>query len=121
MRNRLDIYNERKMEFVRVMDKAELPANQMIMVVVGGKEVLLANVAGSYYATANKCPHAGGSLAKGVLDGSVVACPKHGARFDLKTGKAVGGAKIAFMKMQVKDTESYAVKIDGTNIMVSIS
>ena len=52
------------MEFVRVADKAELPPNKMIIVVVGGKEVLLANVDGSYFAIANKCTHAGGSLAK---------------------------------------------------------
>ena len=57
------------MEFVKVIDKAELPTNKMVMVVVGGKEVLLANVDGSYFAIANKCTHAGGSLAKGVLDG----------------------------------------------------
>jgi len=56
------------------------------MVVVGGKEVLLANVDGSYFAIANKCTHAGGSLAKGSLEGSIVTCPRHGSQFDLKTG-----------------------------------
>ena len=108
------------MEYVRVADKAELPTNTMIIVVVGGKEVLLANVDGSYYAIANKCTHAGGSLAKGVLAGSIVTCPRHGARFDVKTGKAVGEAKIVFMKMKVKDEVSYVVKVEGTNIMVGI-
>lgn len=109
------------MKFVKVIDAAEVPNNQMVMVIVGGKEVLLANVDGSYYAIANKCTHLGGSLAKGVLEGSIVTCPKHGARFDVKTGMAVGEAKISFMKMQVKNEESYVVKVDGTNIMVGIS
>ena len=108
------------MEFVRVADKAELPANKMIIVLVGGKEVLLANVDGSYHAIANKCPHLGGSLGKGVLEGSIVTCPRHGSRFDVKTGKAVRGAKIGFIKMQVKDEESYTVAVEGTNIMVGI-
>ena len=108
------------MEFVRVADKAELPANQMMIVVVGGKDVLLANVDGSYYAIANKCTHLGGSLAKGVLEGSIVTCPRHGSRFDVKTGKNVGGAKIGFIKMNVRDEESYAVKVEGTDIMVGI-
>jgi 3-phenylpropionate/trans-cinnamate dioxygenase ferredoxin subunit len=108
------------MEFVKVIDKTELTANKMVMVVVGSKEVLLANVDGSYYAIANKCTHLGGSLAKGVLDGSIVTCPKHGARFDVTTGEAVGEAKIAFMKMQVKDEESYVVKVEGTDILVGI-
>ena len=52
------------MEYIRVADKAELPLNKMIMVVVGGKEILLTNVDGSYYAIANKCTHAGGSWLK---------------------------------------------------------
>ena len=74
------------MEYIRVTDKTELPPNKMIMVVVGGKEVLLANVDGSYFAIANKCTYAGGSLVKGSLEGSIVTCPRHGSQFDLKTG-----------------------------------
>ena len=109
------------MEYVRVADKAELPANKMIMVVVGGKEVLLANVDGSYYAIVNKCSHLGGSLVRGSLEGSIVTCPRHGARFDVKTGQAVGEAQIGFIKMKVKDEESYPVKVDGTDILVGIS
>jgi len=114
------IKGEVRMEFVRVADKAELPANRMMIVVVGGKDVLLANVDGSYYAIANKCTHLGGSLAKGVLEGSIVTCPRHGSRFDVKTGKNVRGAKIGFIKMNVRDEESYAVKVEGTDIMVGM-
>ncbi len=108
------------MEYIRVADKAELPINKMIMVVVGGKEILLTNLDGSYYAIANKCTHAGGSLAKGSLNGSVVTCPRHGSQFDLKTGKNVRGAKIGFIKINVKDETSYMVKVEGTDILVGI-
>jgi 3-phenylpropionate/trans-cinnamate dioxygenase ferredoxin subunit len=111
---------ETKMDYVKVADISQLPPNKMIIVVVGGKEVLLAKVDGSYYAIANKCTHLGGSLATGVLDGSIVACPKHGACFDIKTGKAVGEAKIGFMKMKVKDEAGYTVKVEGTNVLVGI-
>ena len=109
------------MEYVRVADKSELPTNKMIIVVVGGKEVLLANLDGSYYAIANTCTHAGGSLAKGSIDGSIVTCPRHGARFNLMTGKAVREAKIGFIKIKVKDEASYTVKVEGTDILVGIS
>ena len=109
------------MEFVKVVDKAELPANKMMIVVVGGKDVLLANVDGSYYAIANKCTHLGGSLSKGSLDGSIVTCPRHGAQFDVKTGKAVANARIGFIKMSVKDEVRYTVKVEGTDIFVKIS
>ena len=106
------------MEYTRVADKAELPANKMILVVVAGKEVLLANVDGSYHAIANKCTHLGGSLSKGSLEGSIVTCPRHGARFDVKTGQAIGNARIGFIKMSVKDEVSYTVKVEGTDIFV---
>jgi 3-phenylpropionate/trans-cinnamate dioxygenase ferredoxin subunit len=108
------------LEFVKVVDKAELPANRMMIVVVGGREVLLANVDGSYYAIANKCTHLGGSLGKGVLEGSIVTCPRHGSRFDVKTGKNIRGAKIGFVKMNVRDEVSYTVKVEGTDILVGI-
>jgi nitrite reductase/ring-hydroxylating ferredoxin subunit len=65
----------------------------------------------SCYAIINRCTHAGGSLAQGVLEGGIVTCPRHGARFDVKTGKAVGEAKIGSIKMKVKDEESCMVKV----------
>jgi len=109
------------MEYIRVADKAELPVNKMILVVVGGKEVLLANVDGSYYAIANKCTHLGGSLSKGSLEGSIVTCPRHGSQFDVKTGQAVGSARIGFIKISVKNEASYPVKVEGTDIFVGLS
>jgi 3-phenylpropionate/trans-cinnamate dioxygenase ferredoxin subunit len=108
------------MKYVRVADTAELPANKMMMVLVDGKEVLLANVDGSYYAIANRCTHLGGSLVKGSLEAGIVTCPRHGSRFDLKTGQAVSGPRIGFMKFNVKDEESYPVKLEGTDILVGV-
>ena len=109
------------MAYIKVADIAELPANSMKVVIVDGKEVLLANVDGSYYAIANKCTHLGGSLSKGSLVGSIVTCPKHGAQFDVKTGQAITGAKMGFIKMNVKDEEHYSVKVEGTDILVGTS
>ncbi len=106
------------MEFVATLDTSELPEGQMKKVVIGDVDVLLANVGGEYYAIANKCNHLGGSLAGGRLEGGVVTCPKHGAQYDVTTGQALRGAKLAFLKMGVKDQESYAVRVEGTTIMV---
>jgi 3-phenylpropionate/trans-cinnamate dioxygenase ferredoxin subunit len=108
------------MNFVKVAQVSQLPQDQMMMVNLEGKQVLLANVDGAYYAIDNKCSHLGGSLAKGELIGSVVTCPKHGAQFDVTTGNTVGKAKIAMIKMQVKDQESYQVKVEGTDILLGI-
>ena len=109
------------MEFIKALDTSELPAGKMVKVVLGDKEVLVANVAGSYYAIKNKCNHLGGSLANGKLEGSTVTCPRHGAQYDVITGKVVGDAKIAFMKFKVNnDEESFPVKVEGTTILVGI-
>ena len=108
------------MEFIKAVDTSELPAGKMVKVVVSSKEVLIANVAGTYFAIDNRCNHAGGSLADGKLNGSTVTCPKHGAQHDVKTGKAIGDAKIAFLKVKVHDEVSYQVKVEGTTILVGI-
>jgi 3-phenylpropionate/trans-cinnamate dioxygenase ferredoxin subunit len=108
------------MEFVSVCDVSELPENQMIKVSVDGRDFLLANLDGAYFAIANKCNHLGGSLANGTLEEKVVTCPRHGAQFDVTTGKSVGAARIAILKMGVKDQESYQVKVEGTTILLGL-
>jgi ferredoxin-nitrite reductase len=54
--------------------------------IVGGADVAVFRLRGALCAVADRCPHAGGSLADGVVDGDEVVCPLHGYRFDLKTG-----------------------------------
>ena len=109
------------MGFIKVAVKNDVPTNKMIMVTVEGKEVLLANVNNSYFAIANKCTHLGGALSKGSLDGTLVTCPRHGAQFDVTTGQAVGEAKIAFMKMKVKDEPAYEIKVEGEDVLIKTS
>ncbi len=108
------------MGFKKVADTSELPAGKMKKVTLDGKDVLLVNVDGAYFAIDNKCTHMGGSLVDGTLDGNVVTCPRHGSRFDVKTGKAVGKAKVAFIKVMPKDEKSYVVKVEGTDIMLEV-
>jgi len=109
------------MEFVRVASTTEVPIGKMKKVNVRGKDVLIVNVNGAHCALNNACPHSGGSLAEGTLNGSVITCPRHGAQFDVKTGEAVGSAKIMFFKVKPKNAESYEIKIDGTTVMVGIA
>lgn len=108
------------MKFIKVAEVSQLPVNEMLMVTVEGKQVLLANVEGAFHAIDNKCSHLGGSLAKGDLRGGIVTCPRHGAQFDVRTGNTVGKAKIAMIKMQVKDQERYQVQVEGTSILLGI-
>ena len=52
----------------------------------GGRTLALFNVDGALYAVDNTCPHRGGPLGEGDLDGTVVTCPWHGWRYDVTTG-----------------------------------
>jgi 3-phenylpropionate/trans-cinnamate dioxygenase ferredoxin subunit len=93
----------------------------MKMVKLEDKEVLIANVNGNYYAIANRCTHRSGDLSKGSLDGNIVTCPLHGSRFDVTTGKAVSGPKIAFFRARAKDAPSFEIKIEGSDVMLKTS
>lgn len=79
------------MRFVRVAAVTDLPPGASLAVQIGDASIALFNVKGSMYAIDNVCPHAGGPLARGVLggpDGAIVACPLHGWRFDIRTGRS---------------------------------
>jgi 3-phenylpropionate/trans-cinnamate dioxygenase ferredoxin subunit len=108
------------MAFVRVAATSDIPAGSMKKVSAGGEDILVANVGGAYSALANKCPHAGGSLAEGTLDGSIVTCPKHGAQFDVTSGKAVGKAKVVVFRVTPKDAKTYATRVEGSDILVDV-
>ncbi len=108
------------MEFIRVASVSELPQGVMKKVTIVGREVVIANLNGSFHALNNTCPHAGGSLANGKLNGNIVTCPKHGAQFDLMTGEAVGSAAILFVKIKPGNAVCYPVKVDGTDVLVGI-
>ncbi len=108
------------MDYVKAFETSRLLPGGMTSVSVGGKRVLLANVEGSYYAIADHCPHRGASLAGGTIDNGIVTCPRHGSRFDLKTGKAVSGPKITFLRLKVKDPQAYPVRVEGTDVLVGL-
>jgi len=92
-----------------------------------GSEILIARIAGKYYATQNKCPHFGGDLSKGNLEGTTVTCPRHGSKFNLTDGSVVrwlkGTGLISSIGKTLKSPQkltTYNVKIQGQEIMVEI-
>jgi nitrite reductase/ring-hydroxylating ferredoxin subunit len=107
-----------KMVFEKTAETQEIPAGQMKIVKLGVEEVLIANINGVYYAIGNACTHEAGNLSKGTLQGNIVTCPKHKAQFDVTTGKVVSGPKVLFMHPKIRDAPIYAVKVEGTNILL---
>ena len=77
-------------QLVDVADVNDVPAGKMKHIEVGEKEILLANPDGSkVYALCDRCSHMNAPLSKGTLNGKVVTCAAHGARFDVTTGNKV--------------------------------
>ncbi len=74
-------------DFVAVIPAADVPPGTARTVEVRGIRIALFNVDGTFYAVDNTCPHAGGPLGEGKLNGGIVECPWHGWRFDVRTGQ----------------------------------
>ncbi len=108
------------MSIVEIAKVEEIPAGQMKGFTVEGKEILVVNYEGQYYAIGKVCTHQGGDLSKGKLEGKIVTCPRHGSKFDVTTGKNVAGPKIGFIRGKTGDEPAYTVKIEGNSIKVSI-
>jgi 3-phenylpropionate/trans-cinnamate dioxygenase ferredoxin subunit len=108
------------MEYVKVAMTNELDAGQKKLVTVQGKAILLTNIQGSFYAIDNTCPHMGGSLYEGNLDGTHIVCPKHGSIFDVTTGQVVQSGKLFLIKVKVHDVQSYPVQIEGTDLLIGM-
>jgi nitrite reductase/ring-hydroxylating ferredoxin subunit len=107
-----------QLTFVKVAETSEILSGQMKAIRFKEKEILVVNVSGSYHAIGNRCTHAGGNLSKATLDRTTVTCPKHGAKFDITTGKVVSGPKVLFMHPKINDGTSYELKVEGKDIML---
>lgn len=108
------------MEFVKVCKISDIKEGSMKKYEVKGKEILVSNISGKFYAINNKCTHRSGDLSNGRLEGNVVTCPKHGSKFDVTTGKVVSGPKIPLLKLKINDEEKYDLKIEGEEILIKL-
>ena len=108
------------MNFIKAAQTNELAAGDKKKIQLDKKAILLVNIDGEFYAIENKCPHMGGSLYDGKLESDMIICPRHGSAFNVKTGKNMQGAKIAFVKMKVNDAKTLPVKVEGSDILIGI-
>lgn len=99
-------------KLVKVAEATDLKPGECKTVTAGDRELALCNVAGKFYAVDNACPHRGGPLGEGVLEGNVIVCPWHGWRFDVTTGAspAVPTARV----------DKFEVVVEGNDIKVQV-
>ncbi len=98
--------------FVRMATLEELPVGGAKEVEFEGRVYALFNVDGQISAIDGICPHQGGPLVDGPLEGTTVTCPWHGWQFDVRSGKTPLGSKI---KQAI-----YEVRIDGQDVLVAV-
>src|ERR687887_1742195 len=76
-----------KDQFVDIAKVDKIPAGKMKHVEVNGKEIVIANMNGKFYALDDRCGHMNALLSMGNLTGNIATCPFHGAKFDVSSGK----------------------------------
>ena len=90
-------------QFVKVAKKSEIPSDTGKLVQVNGKDIALFKVGDKVHAIYQVCPHQGGPLDEGGLDGTVVTCPWHGWQFDVTTGVCTFNDSIKQPTFKVKE------------------
>jgi nitrite reductase/ring-hydroxylating ferredoxin subunit len=134
---------EKNGKIVGVAKTDEIPVGKMKHVEVNGKEIMIANVDGKYFALGDRCGHSSALLSMGSIDKNLVTCPLHGAQFDLTTGRKIrepilippglsldnipeewkNYAQHAFeiaSHIKTYDQERYEVKVEGDSIRIVV-
>ena len=101
-------------DFVRVCKTSDIPDPGKAIFEVEVRFVVLFHVDGGFYSLDDACTHDGGPLGEGCLEGFQIACPRHGARFDIRTGQAL-------TMPAVRGTPAHDVQVEGDDVFVKIS
>ena len=104
---------EANLEYLEIAPASELPSGERLFVDIGDNPIVIFNVAGQLFAIGDVCTHDNGPLGDGDLEGFNVVCPRHGAEFDVRDGRAV-------QMPAVVDIPAYPVKVEDGMILVGI-
>ncbi|MGH9986836.1 MAG: Rieske (2Fe-2S) protein, partial [Nitrososphaeraceae archaeon] len=106
-----------------------------------GKEIMIVNLDGKFYALNDRCSHTNAPLSMGHIQGNIVTCPMHGARFDITTGKKASDPKMPsfnidllpanmqkymeyagqlLSRIKTYDQDNYEVRVDGSSIKLRL-
>ncbi len=99
--------------FYAVAKLSELPEGERLFLEISGEPVVMLNIGGRIYAVGDVCTHDGGPVGEGEIDRCEIICPRHGARFDLRTGEAT-------RLPAVVGIPTYPVQINGEDIEIGV-
>jgi len=104
---------ESKIEYLEIAPDSELPNGERMFVEVEGKPIVIFNIAGQYFSIADVCSHDDGPVGEGRLEAYNITCPRHGAQFDVRTGKVI-------QMPAVVDIPAYPVRVVDGMIQLGI-
>ena len=100
--------------FVVAAKASEIPIGEFKAVEVAGKRLVICHAESGFYAVDDTCTHDDGPLGDGWLEGTAIECPRHGARFDVTTGKVL-------CLPAAVPINSYRVKVEGDAVKVNVN
>lgn len=104
---------ESGVEYVEIAPASELPSGERIFVEVADRPIVIFNIAGQFFAIGDVCSHDDGPVGEGDLEGFKITCPRHGAEFDVRTGKVLELPAVV-------DIPAYPVRVVDGNIELGI-
>jgi 3-phenylpropionate/trans-cinnamate dioxygenase ferredoxin subunit len=99
--------------FVRVGTTSQVPAGRAEVFDVEDRKIAVFRLPDGYFAIEDICTHDGGPLAEGEIEEDRVVCPRHGAKFDIKTGTALSFPAVT-------PVEAYPVRVDGDELWIGL-
>ena len=108
-----NVVNPGECEFIEVASQDELDDGERLFIEVDEIQIVLYKIAGNYFAIGDVCSHDDGPLGDGNVEEFNVTCPRHGAHFDIRTGKALSLPAIV-------DIQAYPVRVQGNNIEIGL-
>jgi 3-phenylpropionate/trans-cinnamate dioxygenase ferredoxin subunit len=107
------ILDPEQVEYIEITPTEDVPEGERIFFEVKGKSIVIFNLAGKLFAIGDICSHDNGPVGDGEIEGTEIICPRHGARFDIRTGKATSLPAVV-------DIPAYPVRVVEGMIQIGI-
>ena len=105
--------NEDKLEFIAVAQADEIEPGERILLEIDGEPIAIFNIGGKHFAIKDVCSHDDGPVAEGPLHDHQIECPRHGARFDVRSGEVL-------TLPAVVDIPAYPVRVVGNDLELGL-
>jgi len=99
-------------EFQKVAETSQIPQGSGKIFEVNGNQIAIWNLSDNYYAFQNVCPHRGGPVGEGEVEGNIITCPWHGQQFDVTSCQGITNPAAKLTK--------YELQVEGNDIKVAV-